>query len=135
MSQEVTELRDQTQKLMDGPLKHIRAAALAAALIPLASVFAAPASAQTGFASGGILSGTVYNDTNASGTQEIGEPGLAGIAVQILCTGCPISDTITVYTDANGLYVADVPDATLTYTVAILTPTGFQPSPTGGGSV
>ena len=45
MSQEVTELRDQTQKLMDGPLKHIRAAALAAALIPLASVFAAPASA------------------------------------------------------------------------------------------
>ena len=48
MSQEVrqTELQERTQQLLDGPLKHIRAAALAAALLPLASVAAAPASAQ-----------------------------------------------------------------------------------------
>ena len=48
MSQEVRqiELKQKTQQLLDGPLKHIRAAALAAALLPLASVAAAPASAQ-----------------------------------------------------------------------------------------
>ena len=44
MSQEIrqTELQDKTQQLLHGPLKHIRAAALAAALLPLASVAAAP---------------------------------------------------------------------------------------------
>jgi hypothetical protein len=50
-----TELREKTQQLLQGPLKHIRAAALAAALVPLASVFAAPASAQTACASGGTI--------------------------------------------------------------------------------
>ena len=137
MLQEVagTELRDRTQKLVDGPLKHIRAAALAAALIPLASVFAAPASAQTSCSSGGILCGTVYNDANANGTQDVGEPGLANEAVLILCTGCPTSDAITVYTDANGQYFSPFLDNTVTYTVAILIPTGSQPSPTDAGSV
>src|SRR4051812_48012589 len=54
MSQEMvqTELQAKTQQLLDGPLKHIRAAALAAALLPLASLAAAPASAQTVCASG-----------------------------------------------------------------------------------
>jgi hypothetical protein len=41
-----TELRKKTQQLLQGPLKHIRGAALAAALLPLASVAAAPAAAQ-----------------------------------------------------------------------------------------
>jgi hypothetical protein len=38
MSQEnrQTELQTKTQRLLDGPLKHIRGAALAAALLPLA---------------------------------------------------------------------------------------------------
>jgi len=42
MSNEIrqTELREKTQQLLQGPLKHIRAAALAAALLPLASVAA-----------------------------------------------------------------------------------------------
>jgi hypothetical protein len=45
MSQEVVqnELKAKTQQLMDGPLKHIKAAVLAAALLPLASVAATPA--------------------------------------------------------------------------------------------
>ena len=49
MSQAIvqTELQEKTQRLLAGPLKHIRAAALAAALLPLASVAAAPASAQS----------------------------------------------------------------------------------------
>jgi hypothetical protein len=47
MSQEIcqSELQEKTQKLLQGPLKHIRAAALAAALLPLASIAAALASA------------------------------------------------------------------------------------------
>ena len=45
MSEEIrqTELREQTQKLLRGSLKYVRVAALAAALVPLASVVAAPA--------------------------------------------------------------------------------------------
>ena len=48
MSQNIgqTELREKTHRLLDGPLKHIRVVALAAALLPLASVAAAPAAAQ-----------------------------------------------------------------------------------------
>jgi len=48
MSQEIrqTELQEQTQKLLRGSLKYVRVAALAAALVPLASVVAAPAVAQ-----------------------------------------------------------------------------------------
>ena len=47
MSQEIrqTELQEQTQKLLRGSLKYVRVAALAAALVPLASVAAAPATA------------------------------------------------------------------------------------------
>jgi hypothetical protein len=49
MSQKIgqTELQEKTRQLLAGPLKHIRAAALAAALLPLASVAVAPAAAQT----------------------------------------------------------------------------------------
>ena len=63
MSQGVgqTELKAKTQQLLDGPLKHIRAAAIAAALLPLASVAATPASAQTSCPSAGIC-GTVWDD-------------------------------------------------------------------------
>ena len=41
-----TALQEQTQRLLDGPLKHVRVAALAAALLPLASIAATPASAR-----------------------------------------------------------------------------------------
>ena len=70
MSQQVVngELQNKTQQLLAGPLKHVRAAALAAALLPLASIAAAPASAQTPSPcqSGGTC-GIVFNDTNGSG--------------------------------------------------------------------
>jgi hypothetical protein len=137
MSHEVirTGLQEQTQQLMEGPLKHIRAAALAAALVPLASVFAAPASAQTVCSSGGTICGIVFNDANANGVQDVGETGLANQEVQVLCTGCPAGDAITVYTDSSGNYGSPQLDTNLTYTVAILIPTGYQTSPTGPGSV
>jgi hypothetical protein len=57
------QVQEQTRQLLDGPLKHIRAAALAAALVPLASVAAAPAAAQDFCQSAGIC-GFVWNDTD-----------------------------------------------------------------------
>ena len=55
MSQEQVQLVAKTQGLLHGPLKHVRAAALAAALLPLASVAVSPASAQdVGCGLGGI---------------------------------------------------------------------------------
>src|SRR6185503_5206454 len=47
-------VQEQTQQLLQGPLKHVRAAALAAALLPLASVVATPASAQSVCPSAGV---------------------------------------------------------------------------------
>ena len=74
MSQEDRQntLQEQTHSLMQGPLKHIRAAALAAALVPLASVAATPAEAQTDVRVGRIC-GFVWNDANGNGIQDAGE--------------------------------------------------------------
>jgi len=85
MSQEVrkTELNDKTQQLLEGPLKHIRAAALAAALVPLASVVATPAHAQSLCFSGGAC-GLVFNDTNNNGIQDAGETGISGVSVTVV---------------------------------------------------
>ena len=57
MSEEVlrhAELREKTQRLLQGALKHARAAALAAALVPLGAVAVSPAVAQN-CSSGGCL--------------------------------------------------------------------------------
>lgn len=80
MSQEErqTELRQKTQQLLRGSLKHVRAAALAAALVPLASLAASPAVAQS-TGSGGVgtvpspcdfttSGGFVYTDTGNKAT-------------------------------------------------------------------
>src|SRR5438270_7237537 len=99
MSQKVqTELQAKTQQLLEGPLKHIRGAALAAALLPLASVAVAPASAQiTTCPSGGAVCGTVFNDANNNGIQDVGETGVEGVKV-FVCQLCDGTDTLTVDT-------------------------------------
>ena len=48
MSQEQVQVAEKTQQMLQGPLKHVRAAALAAALVPLASVVATPAVGAVG---------------------------------------------------------------------------------------
>jgi hypothetical protein len=139
MSQEVanTALQNQTQQLMDGPLKHIRAAALAAALIPLASVLAAPASAQTAAPcpSGGTC-GIVYTDTNGNGSFDVGvDTPIAGITVTA-CVICNGTDNISATTDLNGVFLfppeAGLPSA---FTLFVLIPTGTQPSPLGPDNI
>jgi len=128
-----TELKGQTKQLLDGPLKHIRAAALAAALVPLASVFAAPAAAQDCSSGGCKVAGTVFTDTNQNGSQDAGEMGLEGVSISI-CLLCNGTDTVLTETGPGGLYTVFV-DAPGNYTVGALIPTGMQVSPTVvGGS-
>jgi len=125
-----TELLQRTRRLVDGPLKHIKAAALAAALLPLASVAATPASAQTACASGGIC-GTVFNDANDNGIQDSGETGVEGVKV-IVCQLCDGTDNVEVESGPTGQYFANVPGGA--YTVAVLIPNGMQASPPNVGS-
>src|SRR5262245_7835084 len=128
MSQEVrqTELKAQTQQLLDGPLKHIRAAAIAAALLPLASVAATPASAQTGCPSAGVC-GLVFYDANNDGKQDSGDTPIAGAVVSITVGGT----TYVASTDANGIYFFPVRPGT--YDVVVQIPPGMQPSPANVG--
>jgi hypothetical protein len=134
MSQEVgqTELKAKTQQLLDGPLKHIRAAAIAAALLPLASVAATPASAQGALCpSSGTLCGVVWNDTNGNGKQDAGELGIEGVSVSLYDGNTLIG---TVDTGPDGVYSFFVPDGT--YTVRVLSGIplqGMQPSPPNVG--
>ena len=96
MSQEQVQVAEKTQQMLQGPLKHVRAAALAAALVPLASVMATPAEAQTAFCGSGGYCGLVWNDTNNNGVQDTGESGIAGAVVTV-------NGTVT-YTDGSGYY-------------------------------
>jgi SdrD B-like domain len=123
-----TELQKQTQALFDGPLKHIRGAALAAALVPLASVLATPASAQpTACGSGGVC-GFVFNDTNGNGIQDAGETGIEGAKVSL------ITPTETLFTETNlqGFYFFEVPAGT--YPTLVQIPVGMTPSPANQGA-
>jgi len=129
MSGNQTDLRDQTQQLLDGPLKHIRVAALAAVLLPLASVAATPASAQPLCASGGVC-GTVFNDTNNNGVQDAGEMGIENVPV-FVCQLCDGSDTISDVTGPNGVYSIFVPGGPTT--VFVMIPAGMQASPPNVG--
>jgi hypothetical protein len=130
MSQDVqTELRDKTQQLLQGPLKHIRGAALAAALLPLASVAAAPASAQTMCQSAGTVCGFVWNDTNGNGIQEAGETGVEGVKVFLVVSP---TETLQAETGPDGIYYFFVPDGT--YPIGVQIPLGKQPTTANVGS-
>ena len=53
----------------------------------------------------GSLNGTVYNDLNANGSLDTGEPGIQGVSLTLTGTdtlGNPVSKTVS--TDANGNY-------------------------------
>lgn len=96
-------LRAQTQQLLDGPLKHIRGAALAAALLPLASIAATPAAADPLCPSAGVC-GTVFNDVNGDGVQQPTEPGLPDIEVTIIDNAD--GTAYPVYTNSEGFLLA-----------------------------
>ncbi|MBD1889535.1 SdrD B-like domain-containing protein [Coleofasciculus sp. FACHB-SPT9] len=69
---------------------------------------------------GGKIGDLVFNDTNGNGTQDPGEPGLAGVTVTL--TGP--SGTLTTTTDANGNYnFSNLPAGS--YSITVTDPTGF----------
>jgi hypothetical protein len=126
MSGNRNELRAQTQQLLDGPLKHIRGAALAAALLPLASVAATPASAQAGCPSSGGICGIVFNDANHNGIQDDGAGGLANVHVIVKNNNTGVITDL--YTDADGRYSYFVTGGT-DVTISAVVPTGYEASP------
>ena len=133
MSQDVrqAELHEKTQRLLQGPLKHVRAAALAAALLPLASVLATPAYAQSAICASGGFCGFVWNDTNQNGVQDGGETGVVGASVTVVVG----SDTYVVATDDSGFYdfgFTGLPPGT--YEISVQIPPGTQTSPPNAGS-
>jgi hypothetical protein len=134
MSQESRQntLREQTQQLLHGPLKHVRGAALAAALLPLASVAATPAAAaQSTMCASGGLCGFVWNDANNNGVQDAGESGIAGAVVSLVYPGVTEPYAVT-STDSDGFYFFQVGPGS--YTLAVQIPNEMQPSPANVGT-
>ena len=118
-----TKLQEQTQQLLQGPLKHVRRAALAAALLPLASVAATPAAAQSAMCASGGVCGFVWNDTNNNGVQDAGESGIEGAVVSL----DSLDSNLVAATDAGGFYYFSVGPGE--YVIAVQIPPGTQPSP------
>ena len=76
-------------------------------LLTVTAVAAATVNAPpSGYFTPAILSGHLYADTNGNGTQDSGEPGLAGIDVVITTV---TGSTFTVTTNASGDWTASVP--------------------------
>lgn len=132
MSQEVrqTELQKETQQLLQGPLKHVRSAALAAALLPLASVAAAPAAAQSASCASGGICGFVWNDTNKNGVQDAGETPVEGAVVTI--DSSVMTEPAVTSTGSDGFYYFWAESGN-TYEVAVQIPPTTQPSPSNSG--
>ncbi|MFK7957536.1 MAG: beta strand repeat-containing protein [Lysobacterales bacterium] len=52
------------------------------------------------------VNGVIYEDTNGNGTQDPGEPGIAGVSVQVTDS---VGNVQTLITDASGSYSSPVP--------------------------
>lgn len=79
-----------------------------------------------GYRGSGLIGDTVWLDTNADGTQDAGESGISGVAVQLTgdLNGDAVTDvTLNTTTSAAGLYefLNLIPG---TYTVTVTPPTG-----------
>jgi uncharacterized repeat protein (TIGR01451 family) len=79
-----------------------------------------------------VIGNFVWNDTNANGIQDSGEPGVPNVLVKLCdATGQPIKDVagnaVTTTTDANGNFSFGLPAGT--YAVQFVIPVGFVASP------
>jgi hypothetical protein len=116
-----TEVIGRTRALLEGRLKHVRTAGLAAALVPLAAVAASTASPEACPSAG--VCGIVWLDTNRNGVQDPGEVGILDAVVS--------ANGMTRGTDENGFYHFDLPAGT--YNVEVQIPPGMQTSPPNVG--
>ena len=74
----------------------------------------------------GKIGDFVWNDLNANGVQNAGEPGIAGVTVQLKNSSGTVIQTTT--TNSTGYYLFTGVCAG-TYTVVVAKPAGFSPSP------
>ena len=81
-------------------------------------------SIDAGYLQSAEIGNYVWNDTNANGIQDGGEPGIAGVSVTLNgTTGTGAAVTLTTTTDASGLYLfSNLQPGT--YTVTFGTPVG-----------
>ncbi len=86
----------------------------------------------TGVYAAGTVTGIVFRDYNANGTQDIREPGIGGATI----TGFDAVNTNlgTVFTAANGAYTYNWGTADTTIRLEFGAPLGFQPGANGGMS-
>jgi hypothetical protein len=125
------ELEVQSQELLQGRLKHARAAALALALVPLAAVAATTAAQEdSGCPTSAGICGTVFYDTNGNGIQDAGEPGIPGVSVTISYPG-PDGEPIEsiVPTNDDGFYQSGFTPSDTPYTVTVQIPNNTTTSP------
>jgi hypothetical protein len=83
---------------------------------------------------GAMISGTVYNDLNGDGAQNVGELGLSAqtLYIDANSNGQFDSGELSVVSNGSGQYSFTLPDGT--YTVRQVVPNGFlQTEPAGGG--
>ena len=85
-----------------------------------------------------MLGDYVWYDANQNGVQEVGEPGINGVTVNLYttadCSG-PIALTTATVTNGNDGYYQFSPLASGMYCVEFLPPAGYTISPTGAGTV
>jgi hypothetical protein len=117
-----TELQQKTQSLLQGRLKHVKAAALAAALVPLAAVAVSTAEGQN-CTSGGMICGYVWSDDNHNGVQDAGELPIVGAVVTV--------NGVSTATNDSGYWEFIEPPGT--YQVEVQIPPGTEPSPANQG--
>ncbi len=78
------------------------------------------------------ISGTKFNDSNGNGTRDTGEPGLAGVTIQLKPSSGP---TLTATTDASGAFTF-TGLAAGTYVLSEVVPAGFvQTAPPAPGTI
>ncbi|CAE8650126.1 unnamed protein product [Polarella glacialis] len=82
-----------------------------------------------GFYQPAAIGDFVWNDLNANGIQEAGEPGIAGVSVELNTVG---GATISTTTDANGSYLFSDLGVGI-YSVNVTIPSGYVASPTNVG--
>ena len=126
------QMQEQSQQLMNGPLKHIRAAALAAALVPLASVFAAPASAadepqRIGRDRVRLSVFTVPRQYDFNGLQDARRDTGIGRDANFVVSIRVGTDTLTTDTGPDGVYYVFVPEGTCT--IGVVVPQGMATAP------
>jgi SdrD B-like domain len=124
-----SDVREQSQQLLKGSLKHVRTAALAAALVPLAAV-AVSTEVNEACPSAGMICGTVFADQNNNGVQDAGEPTIEGAVVTLVISTTPEDNPVT-GTNESGVWAFLVPEGT--FTVSVQIPPGTVPSPSNVG--